>query len=107
MREYQELLVSLLAGFLQTTIIIDAFDECEPKTRRELFDVLQAALPKDGSSGGPIKILITSREDGDLADIYKQLLKIDIRSGLVDITSDISLYINSELEAGIRKGRCK
>lgn len=105
--ESGDLLGKLSAGFFQTTIVIDALDECDKDTRWKLFSTLQEVLRKAVSSPNRIKILVTSRQDRDIMDVFNSCPSIDIRSELKGVTSDISIYINSEIETSVRKGQCK
>lgn len=51
------LLVNLAAGFLQTTIVIDALDECDKGTREILVDILEDVM---AVAKHPTKILAIS-----------------------------------------------
>lgn len=105
--ESKDLLRKLSAGFFQTTIVIDALDECDKNTRWKLFSTLQEVLREAVSSPNRIKILVTSRQDRDIMDVFNSFPSIDIRSELRGVASDISIYINSEIETFVQKGRCK
>lgn len=92
--ESKNLIVGLSAGFLQTTIVIDALDESNRSTRRDLLHALKQIVV----SANHVKIFVTSRNDGD---IRKTL--VDFSNHYIDATDntkDINIYINSEV------GRC-
>lgn len=67
--ECRTILVGLSAGFLRTTIVIDALDECHADTRGALFEALEYVV---SSSANPVKVFVTSR---DYADLRKQFEK--------------------------------
>lgn len=92
--EIKGLLVNLSAGFLQTTIVIDALDECDRGTREILFDILEFVM---FLAKTPIKIFATSRDDGDLMTRLEMLPNVYIQQGQND--GDITLFINSEITA--------
>lgn len=94
--EIKDLLVNLSAGFLQTTIVIDALDECDRGTRDILFDVLEYVM---SLAKNPIKIFATSRDDGDLMTRLEMSPNVYIQQGQND--GDINLFINSEVKACI------
>ena len=58
-----------------TTIIIDALDECEQFLRLELLDALKEILQ---ASSGLVKILVSSREVGDIVYQLEGCLNLEI-----------------------------
>lgn len=98
--EIKFLLVDLSAGFLQTTIVIDALDECDRDTRGIIFDVLEHVMsaPKN-----PVKIFVTSRDDGDLRRRLENSPNVYIQEG--DNSNDICRYIDSEIHICIKTGK--
>lgn len=101
--ESKQLLIMLSAGFLKTTILIDALDECDKDTREVLFDVLEHLVSDSSPGHNPIKIFVTSRNDGDLRRRLENSSNIYIQER--DNSADINLYIASEIEICIEKGR--
>lgn len=103
--ECKELLITLSAGFLRTTIVIDALDECDPDTRGSLCDVLEQAVSSSKTSKtsnrNPVKVFITSRNDGDLRRRFEGSPNVYIQER--DNSDDIKLYIKTEIEACIRR----
>lgn len=90
--ECRDLIVQLLTAFSQTTIIIDALDECNRDTRRDLILVLKHII----TSTEHVRIFLTSRTDGDI-----QRLLWDFPSYYINATDnagDIGVYIKSEIE---------
>lgn len=98
--EIKNLIVQLSAGFQRTTIVIDALDECDGDTRKALFDVLDSAI---SGSKTPIKIFVTSRDDGDIRRRLEKSPNVYIQEG--DSSGDIDCYIYSEIETCIKDGR--
>lgn len=99
--ECKNLLVHLSAGFLRTTIIIDALDECDIETREGLFDLLEDVVST--SNRNPVKAFITSRDDGDLRKKFEDSPNVYIQEG--DNSGDINHYIRAEIEVCIKKKR--
>lgn len=75
MTESKNLLIELSTGFQQTTILIDAIDECDEHTRGILLDV-QEFLER--SAPNLIKTFITSRGDGLTRRRLDRVLKISV-----------------------------
>lgn len=99
-QESKSLLLRISAGFLRTTIVIDALDECDPDTRGTLFDVLEDLVsPK----GNPLKAFVTSRDDGDLRAKFENAPNVYIQER--DNSSDINQYIKSEIQSCIKAKR--
>lgn len=85
------MIVALSAGFTQTTIIIDALDECDRGTRNGLFLTLKQII----DSTTHVRIFLTGRSDGDIQRMLR-----DFPSHYLDATDnsgDISTYIHSEI----------
>ena len=58
--------VALILDLLErtpATIIVDALDECDPNSRHELLDSFDEIIQK---SANVVKILVSSRDDGDI-----------------------------------------
>lgn len=90
--ESKDLIISLSKGFLQTTIIIDALDECDVKTRTVLFRILRdIAIPAN-----KIKFFVSGRNESDIRDMLFGIPDhyIDVK----DSSNDIKLYIKTEIE---------
>ena len=80
-----------------TTIIIDALDECDPRWRSELLEALTEILE---TSPGLIKILVSSRDDGDIVCHLSGCLKLTIRADNNQL--DIDHFVDSEVDYMIR-----
>lgn len=98
--ESKHLLIKLSAGFLRTTIIIDALDECDTNTRGILFDAVEDMV---SSQWNHIKIFVTSRGDGDLRKKFGESPNIYIQER--DNSGDINHFIKTEIQASIRTKR--
>lgn len=90
--ESRNLLIALSAGFLCTTIVIDALDECDASTRGSLFDVLDDIM---SSKGNAVKAFVTSRDDGDLRRKFEDRPNVFIQER--DNLGDINHYIKTEI----------
>lgn len=89
--ESRDLIVALSAGYSQTTIVIDALDECNRDTRRGLFLILTHIIQQTTH----LRIFLTSRNDGDI-----QKMLCDFPSHYLDATDnsgDIETYVTSEI----------
>ncbi|KAL7268693.1 hypothetical protein RUND412_008673 [Rhizina undulata] len=61
--ESQKLIASLVENFAQTIIVIDALDECDKESRKQLLKALDIVLK---STAGVIKFFVTSRRADDI-----------------------------------------
>lgn len=96
LEESEELIVELSKGVWQTTIIIDALDECNPRTRGSLFGALKRIV----SVASNIKIFVTARNDGDIDEKLREFSNHYIHA--VDNTGDINRFIDTEIERRCR-----
>lgn len=95
--ECKDLLIGLSTGFLRTTIIVDALDECDPETRGKLCDLLAQVV----SSSKRVKVFVTSRDEGDLRTKFEDNPNVYIQER--DNSSDINCYIEAEIKACIKR----
>ncbi|KAL8713090.1 MAG: hypothetical protein Q9225_006836 [Loekoesia sp. 1 TL-2023] len=98
--ESRELILQLVEYYDMTTIVIDALDECDTKTRYELLYALQTIL-QDAKS--LVKIFVSSRDDGDIKWKLQGFPNLTIESG--KNFHDISAFVRSETEQLIRWGK--
>jgi hypothetical protein len=93
MIENCRLIMQLIELYPQTTIILDAMDECNLDTRLDLLDALQNLLEQSNSL---VKVFVSSRDDQDIMlklSGYPNLA-IDSRRNSDDITQ----FVNAEVE---------
>lgn len=92
LQESTNLIIKLSSRFSQTTIIIDALDECNRETRVDLFRMLK----KIHTSTNNMKIFLTGRCDGDILQMLHGFLSHYIEAR--DNTRDIMTYVKTEIE---------
>ncbi|KAH7086732.1 hypothetical protein FB567DRAFT_592603 [Paraphoma chrysanthemicola] len=93
-----QLLEDLTNEALQTTIIIDALDECNPTTRQLLIDALERVLKKSSSL---VKIFISCRKDHDLVPRLESYPGLEISSQKNG--EDIAKFVKEEIERLVSK----
>lgn len=98
--ESRELILQLVEYHDMTTIMIDALDECDTKTRSDLLYALQMIL-QDAKS--LVKIFVSSRDDGDIKCELQDYPNLTIESG--KNSHDISAFVRSETEQLIKRGK--
>ncbi|KAL7273058.1 hypothetical protein RUND412_004116 [Rhizina undulata] len=91
--ESQKLIASLPENFVQTVIVIDALDECDKESRRQLLNALDIIIK---SSAGVIKLFVTSRDADDIALKLEGTPNIYIHSS--DNSGDIAAFVRAEVE---------
>ncbi|GLA54743.1 hypothetical protein AnigIFM63604_000889 [Aspergillus niger] len=92
------LLTESLNLYPRTTLVLDAFDECDPASRGDLLQLFQDLL---SSSTRPVKLFIASRPDGDVQQQVRSHANIDIQA--TDNHQDIQAYISQEMLKLIEK----
>jgi ankyrin repeat domain-containing protein 50 len=94
----KELLTKMLPKIKKSFIVIDALDECEAHSRRE---VLEALLQLSSIPNGTVKIFVSSRYSDDIALAFEDRVSLLIeRQHNYD---DISLFVQKEIDSAIRK----
>lgn len=92
MEESQSALAGLFQLYPQTTLVVDALDECDKKTRLHFIDVLDRLI---AASTKPVKILISSRRDRDIKHRFEGGPNLDIKA--IDNQDDIAMFVNHEI----------
>ncbi len=87
-----QLLRQLANVFPQTTLVLNALDECDAKTRLSLVNLLEELVHK---ASRPVKVFISSRLDQDIKKRYESGLDVVIRA--IDHRDDISLYVEAKM----------
>ena len=92
--ESKEMLRHLVEIYPQTTLVLDALDECDRRTRAQLievFDTLLAESPK------PFKIFISSRPDPDIKDRFESGPNVGITA--TDNGDDIAKFVGGAIDS--------
>jgi hypothetical protein len=97
--ESQTLLVQLTDVYEQTTICIDALDEVEPSTRKDLLQTLKFVME---NSRNLVKIFATTRMDVDIVRQFEMFPRIELQPD--DNASDVECFIKERIQASIEDG---
>jgi hypothetical protein len=98
--ESLKLIMQLIELYPQTTIVLDALDECSPATRLDLLRALEHLLQHSCSL---VKIFVSSRNDQDIVMQLKGYLNLEIDSRRN--SNDIAQFVNAEVERLIKDGK--
>ncbi|CAG8119441.1 unnamed protein product [Penicillium salamii] len=88
----QNLLADSLNLYPRTTLVLDAFDECDPASREQLLGLFQNLF---SASRRPVKLFIASRPDADIRYWMSQWPHITIQA--TDNFADIEVFIDERL----------
>ena len=100
LKQSLNLIMQLIDLYPQTTIILDALDECDPATRLDLLRNLEHILQHSCSL---VKIFVSSRNDQDIVLQLNGYLNLEIDSRRN--SNDIAKFVNAEVERLIRDGK--
>jgi hypothetical protein len=98
--ESEKVLLELVNIYPQTTLVLDALDECDKRTRGRLIEILDGLLEQ---SSKPIKIFISSRPDQDIRDRFDSGPNVGIQA--TDNQGDISTFVDSKIGKSPEKWR--
>lgn len=91
------MILELLDGS-STTVIIDAFDECDPKSRFEILETLEKLL---SSTNSLVKILVSSRDPRVLSRLKSYSVScIDASHNTDDIERSVEFEMTKSIEQG-------
>ncbi|KAI1822615.1 hypothetical protein F4861DRAFT_550622 [Xylaria intraflava] len=100
LQESCDLLMELLQNYPTAIIIIDALDECSPKTRQKLLDSLERVLRHPSAL---VKVFVSSRDDGDIVNKLRDYPSLELSSNLNSV--DISNYVEHETRSLVNQGK--
>ncbi len=95
--------VDIILELLQDSsavIIIDALDECDPALRHRLFLALSRLIEK---SVTPLKVLVSSRDDGDI--VHRLTKSPNLYINASDNGKDIQDYVQVQVSQAIDEER--
>ena len=92
MEESQALLAGLVQIYPHITLVVDALDECDKKTRIGFIDMLDKLVY---DSPRPTKILISSRRDRDIKHGFECGPNLEIRAA--DSLNDIEKFVDQKI----------
>lgn len=84
--EFSRALLSLIGKFSHVYLVVDALDECNPKTRSRFIEKLQE-LPTN------LRLLCTSRHLGDIQEAFADAAHLEIQAS----DSDVALYVEAQI----------
>lgn len=91
-KESLSLIISLVSTYPQTTIVVDALDECNPLKRKDFLNSLKTIV---NSSTSLVKIFVSSRNDNDI------MLRLDdVPNFWIEATDnegDIERFVQEEI----------
>lgn len=87
----KEQLLESVNFYAQTTIVLDALDECEPESRHEIVNAIESVFKSRKS----LKVFISSRPDRDIRQRFSNKPNIDIQA--THNENDIMEFVNEEI----------
>lgn len=88
-----DVLKQFIETYPQTTIVLDALDECDKECRYDLMKLFDDLL---SHASRPVKLFIASRPDVDIKEHFMERSFINIRA--TDNHDDIRKYIDAEVQ---------
>lgn len=93
LEECRTILAELFQNHAQIFLVVDALDGCNNTETRSEFMVILDTLIKESSK--PVKILISSRGEGEIVDHFRNGPKIKIRA--IDNRDDMIMFMEDRL----------
>lgn len=97
--ESRGLILELAESYPVVTIIIDALDECDEKTRNDLLEEMETILRRSSSL---IKIFVSSRDDQDIVFKLQQYPNLELSSDRN--SDDIAMFVKYETNHLVERG---
>jgi hypothetical protein len=92
-QECAKLILDYVNIYPQTTLVLDALDECNPQTRKQLIEVFDSLVTE---SSKPVKIFISSRPDRDIKTRFQSGPNVGIQA--TDNHQDIAKFVKSKID---------
>ncbi|KAH0565685.1 hypothetical protein GP486_000925 [Trichoglossum hirsutum] len=90
--ESRDVLLQLVRIYPQTTLVLDALDECNKETRTQLVDILDTLVTQ---APKPVKVFISSRPDQDIKHRFECGPNVQIRA--TDNRDDIAKFVDHKI----------
>lgn len=100
--ESRNILLGLVQSYPQVTLVLDALDECNPKTRKELVDTLDMLVSQ---SPNLVKIFISSRPDRDIKHRFEGGPNMEVKA--TDNRDDITKFVADQIDNSPPEWRCR
>ena len=100
--ELREIFLATVKQFNSAFFVLDALDECSQKDKQDLCrffcDITEASVNSESISHGIVKVLVMSRVDSDIEQVFLQggFPTIEIQAEKVD--NDIAIYVMAHVE---------
>jgi hypothetical protein len=78
--------------FTRTTFILDALDEC-----LDFADLSTLLLQLSDNESGPVRILVSSRQEQAIADFMGEQPYISLKEESAGVSSDIKTHVHAEM----------
>lgn len=101
-KESEGLLRQLVEIYPQTTLVLDALDECDRRAQTQLTEILDSLVDK---SVKPVKIFISSRPDPDIKYRFGTGPNVEIQA--TDNQDDIGRFVSAEIDKDDKRRRQK
>jgi hypothetical protein len=95
-----EIILELTKVYPQTTIILDALDECDVNKRDELIGALHHIVD---NAPNLVKIFVSSRDDDDIVFQLEKTSNLSIKAS--DNIRDIERFVKAEISRSIKEGK--
>jgi hypothetical protein len=95
-----EIILELIKVYPQTTIILDAIDECDIHKRDELIKALHRIVDE---APNLVKIFAPSRDGDDIVFQLEEVSNLSIKAS--DNIGDIERFVKVEISRGIEEGK--
>lgn len=92
LKECQDALLQLCRVYRQTTLVLDALDECDRNTRDRLMNTMEMLVRE---SPNMVKVLFSSRPDLDIKDRFEGGSNLVIQA--TDNQTDISMFVEDAI----------
>lgn len=97
MKECEIALLQMINSYPRTTMVLDALDECEQATKKQLSDLFKRLVQ---TSDRPLKVFMASRIQTDIEECFSSF---EVPRMLIPITTadnrvDIEKFVNTEID---------
>lgn len=92
--QWEGCLLALIDTYPRTTIVLDAFDECEKEQRQDLLKLF-TALASRHQEANPVKIFISTRPEEDVLRHFDKYPKIRIEDN--NNLKDIATFVRTKI----------
>ena len=101
--ELRNIFLTIIQQLGHVFFVVDALDECTLEERKDLCEFFLSII-NTGTSQGTVKLFITSRQEPDIEQAFRQKAIPIIKIEAAKVDKDIEIYVKAQVKLRLDNG---